>query len=150
MARVKGANTRPEIAVRRLVHRLGYRFRLHRRDLPGTPDLVLPKHRAVVFVHGCFWHQHSCPRGRRQPASNPSYWGAKLARNVERDESASNALEGMGWRVLTIWECQIGRPDLGERIERFLRVAAQGASNASAPSTHARRQPVEPGTGVSR
>ena len=150
MARVKAANTRPEITVRRLVHRLGFRFRLHRRDLPGTPDLVLPKHRAVVFVHGCFWHQHSCPRGRRQPASNPSYWGPKLARNVERDASARNALERMGWRVLTIWECQIGRPDLGERIDRFLRVAAQGASNASPPSTNERRQPVEPATRVSR
>ena len=83
MARVKAADTRPEMAVRRLVHGLGYRFRLHRRNLPGTPDLVLPKYRAVIFVHGCFWHQHCCPRGRRQPASNQEYWGPKLARNVE-------------------------------------------------------------------
>ena len=150
MARVKAANTRPEIVVRRLVHRLGYRFRLHRRDLPGTPDLVLPKYRAVVFVHGCFWHQHSCPRGRRQPASNQMYWDPKLARNVERDASARNALEGMGWRVFTIWECQIGATDLGECIDRFLRGTPQGASNPPPPSTNERRQPVEPAARVSR
>ena len=125
MSRVRAANTRPEIAVRRLFHRLGYRFRLHRRDLPGTPDLVLPKYRAVVFVHGCFWHQHDCRRGRRQPASNRAYWEPKLARNVERDESAKSALRRMGWRVLTIWECQIDEPGLTGRIERFLRKAEE-------------------------
>ena len=97
MARVRAANTRPEIAVRRLVHRLGYRFRLHRRDLPGTPDLVLPKYRAVVFVHGCFWHQHSCPRGRRQPASNRAYWGPKLARKrrTRRERQERPGTDGM-------------------------------------------------------
>lgn len=121
MSRVRAANTRPEIAVRRLFHRLGYRFRLHRRDLPGTPDLVLPKYRAVVFVHGCFWHQHDCRRGRRRPASNRAYWEPKLARNVERDESAKIALQRMGWRVLTIWECQIDEPGLAGQIDRFLR-----------------------------
>ena len=121
MARVKATNTRPEIAVRRLVHRLGYRFRLHRRDLPGTPDLVLPKHRTVVFVHGCFWHQHDCRRGRRQPASNQAYWSPKLARNVARDASAKSALERLGWRVLTIWECQVTTLGLADRIDRFLR-----------------------------
>ena len=121
MARVRAANTSPEIVVRRLVHRLGYRFRLHRRDLPGTPDLVLPKHRAVIFVHGCFWHQHDCRRGRRQPASNQAYWGPKLARNVERDASARSDLQRMGWRVLTIWECKIAAAGLDDRIDRFLR-----------------------------
>ena len=121
MARVKAANTSPEVAVRRLVHGLGYRFRLHRRNLPGTPDLVLPKHRAVVFVHGCFWHQHDCRRGCRQPATNQAYWIPKLARNVERDAATRNALEELGWRVLTIWECQIGDSDLGVRIADFLR-----------------------------
>ena len=120
MARVKAKNTRPEVAVRRIFHGLGYRFRLHRHDLPGTPDLVLPKYRAVVFVHGCFWHQHSCPRGRRQPASNRMYWGPKLARNVARDATARSSLERMGWRVLTIWECQVGMADLGTVIDRFL------------------------------
>ena len=121
MARVKSRNTSPEIIVRRLVHGLGFRFRLYRRDLPGTPDLVLPKHRAVVFVHGCFWHQHDCRRGQRQPSSNQAYWRRKLARNVERDASAKSALARMGWHVLTIWECEVGAPDLGDRIGRFLR-----------------------------
>lgn len=121
MARVRAKNTHPEIAVRRLVHGLGYRFRLHRRDLPGTPDLVLPKHRAVVFVHGCFWHQHDCRRGRRQPASNRAYWGPKLARNVERDRAAESALLRLGWRVFTVWECEITATDLADRIDRFLR-----------------------------
>ena len=121
MARVRAANTRPEIAVRRLVHGLGYRFRLQRRDLPGTPDLVLPRHRAVVFVHGCFWHQHTCRRGRRRPASNQAYWGPKLAGNVARDVTARRALEEMGWRVLTIWECEVGGADLDDRIDQFLR-----------------------------
>ena len=120
MARVRAANTVPEMAVRRVVHKLGYRYRLHRRDLPGTPDMVLRKYRAVVFIHGCFWHQHSCRRRRTQPASNQEYWGPKLARNVERDAEASSALEEMGWRVLTIWECEIGALDLGDRINRFL------------------------------
>ena len=120
MGRVRTANTGPEMAVRRLVHGLGYRFRLRRRDLPGTPDLVLPRYRAVIFVHGCFWHQHECRRGR-PPASNEAYWGPKLARNVERDERARNALKEMGWRVLTIWECEIGAPDFGERVGGFLR-----------------------------
>ena len=140
MARVKAANTRPEIAVRRLVHRLGYRFRLHRRDLPGTPDLVLPKYRAVVFVHGCFWHQHCCPRGQRRPASNQEYWGPKLARNVERDVNAKRALERMGWRVLTIWECQVGASDLVGRVHQFLHMTAPGAS--SPPLTANERQQV--------
>ena len=121
MARVKSANTGPEIAIRRVVHGLGYRFRLHRRDLPGTPDLVLPKYRAVLFIHGCFWHQHSCRRGRKQPASNQEYWRPKLSRNVERDADARSTLEAMGWRVLTVWECEIGAPDLPNRIDRFLR-----------------------------
>ena len=128
MARVRAANTRPEIAVRRVVHGLGYRFRLHRRDLPGTPDLVLPKYRAVVFVHGCFWHQHACRLGRRQPASNRRYWGPKLARNVERDAEARSALERLGWRVLTVWECQIATLGLADRIERFLREGSPHAS----------------------
>lgn len=128
MSRVRAANTRPEIVVRRLVHGLGYRFRLHRRDLPGTPDLVLPKHRAVLFVHGCFWHQHACRLGQRQPASNRTYWEPKLARNVERDAEACRALERLGWRVLTIWECQIASLDLADRIERFLRHGAPHAS----------------------
>jgi len=130
MARVRAANTRPEIAVRRLVHRLGYRFRLYRRDLPGTPDLVLPKYRAVVFVHGCFWHRHHCARGQVLPASNRAYWQSKLGKNVERDASAMAALRQLGWRVLTIWECEVHTPSLAGRIHRFLRAAGAGSGNA--------------------
>ena len=125
MARIRAADTRPEMVVRRIVHALGYRFRLHRRDLPGTPDLVLPKHRAVVFVHGCFWHQHACRRGRKSPASNRAYWGPKLARNVERDATARMALERMGWRVLTVWECEVDAPGVAERVDQFLRGKTQ-------------------------
>ena len=136
MARVKATNTRPEVAVRSLVHRLGYRFRLHRRDLPGRPDLVLPRHRTVIFVHGCFWHQHNCSRGRRQPASNQSYWGPKLARNVDRDATVKRALQAMGWRVLTIWECQVGPPELSARINRFLREGRLNANVEDSASVH--------------
>ena len=123
MARVKSTDTTPEMAVRRIVHGLGYRFRLHRRDLPGTPDLVFPKYRAVVFVNGCFWHQHECPRGRRQPSSNQEYWNAKLARNVARDRSSESELQQLGWRLLIIWECQIQSPDIANKIGRFLCVS---------------------------
>lgn len=139
MARVRATNTRPELVVRRLVHRLGYRFRLHRRDLPGTPDLVLPKYGAVVFVHGCFWHQHDCRHGRRQPATNQAYWIPKLARNVERDVAARKSLQELGWRVLTVWECQINKSDLEDRIDGFLRGKSSDCVNpyasASRPSS---------------
>lgn len=105
------------MVVRRLVHAMGYRFRLHRRDLPGSPDLVLPRRRAVIFVHGCFWHVHSCQRGR-VPKSNTSYWTAKRLRNAARDRRALRRLRRDGWRVLTLWECQLKHP---ERVENRLR-----------------------------
>lgn len=107
MARIRKADSRPEMAVRRIAHRLGYRFRLHRRDLPGTPDLVFPRFRRIVFVHGCFWHQHECRLGKKQPATRREYWSPKLGRNVARDSANREALEAMGWRVLTLWECEI-------------------------------------------
>lgn len=106
MRRIRKTDTKPELAVRRLVHSMGYRYRLHRRDLPGTPDLVFPRLRKVVFVHGCFWHQHDCPLGRKQPSANPDYWLPKLARNVQRDERAHQRLTETGWSVLAVWECQ--------------------------------------------
>lgn len=106
MATVKGRNTKPEVAVRKALHAAGYRFRLHRRDLPGCPDVVLPRHRLVVFVHGCFWHGHACKRGRK-PSSNVSFWDAKLARNVERDHAAVEALAATGWAIETVWECSL-------------------------------------------
>ena len=112
MRRIRQTNTYPEMVVRRIVHQLGYRYRLHRRDLPGTPDLVFPGRRSVIFVHGCFWHQHDCRRGAKQPSTNTAYWLPKLARNVERDKLVRQELEDDGWNVLVIWECQIRMPDM--------------------------------------
>jgi len=105
MQRIRKTNTKPEILVRSVLHELGYRFRLHRKDLAGTPDIVLPRHDTVVFVHGCFWHQHDCHLGKL-PKSNQSYWFPKLRRNQERDLIAERTLSDLGWRVVTIWECE--------------------------------------------
>ncbi len=120
MAAVKGKNTKPEIQVRKLAHALGYRFRLHRRDLPGSPDLVFPGRRAVIFVHGCFWHGHDCRRGARAPKTTAAYWRDKIARNKARDAHALAALESQGWRALTLWECELKREDFAGRIGAFL------------------------------
>ena len=107
MSRVKGENTKPEIIVRSLVHALGFRFRLHRKDLPGKPDLVLPRHKKVIFVHGCFWHGHAdCSRSKR-PSSNEEFWREKLDKNIERDKATVNALKELGWDVLTVWTCEV-------------------------------------------
>lgn len=106
MSKVKGRNTLPEIRVRRALHAKGYRFRLHRKDLPGKPDIVLPKHRLCIFVHGCFWHRHpGCPRATT-PESNGEFWANKLRDNVERDLRNAIALAQAGWRVCVVWECQ--------------------------------------------
>lgn len=120
MSRVKGKDTRPELQVRRLVHRMGYRYRLHRRDLPGKPDLVFAGRRAVIFVHGCFWHRHADPSCRlaRMPKSRRDFWGPKLEANRARDERNRMALESAGWLVLEIWECQLGDPAGLERVIR--------------------------------
>lgn len=107
MRRVKGRDTTPERTVRRLLTALGARYRLHRKDLPGNPDIVMPGRKLAVFVHGCFWHGHDCARGARVPKQNRDYWTAKVARNVARDERTREALTGAGWRVETIWECEL-------------------------------------------
>ena len=121
MARVKGKDTKPELKLRRLAHAMGYRFRLHRKDLPGSPDLVFPGRRAVIFVHGCFWHGHDCPRGARQPKQNAEYWIAKIARNRSRDAAAQAALTEQGWRVGVFWECEMKNPDLlAAQLKAFL------------------------------
>ena len=121
MAAIRSKDTAPELLVRRSAHRLGYRFRLHRRDLPGKPDLVFPRLRKAIFVHGCFWHQHADCREGRVPGTNRSYWGPKLARTVERDRLAVEALRSSGWDVLTIWECEMGDPSaLSARLAQFL------------------------------
>lgn len=106
MASIGSKNTRPEILVRSAAHGLGLRFRLHRRDLPGSPDMVLPRHRTALFVHGCFWHRHQGCRRSSMPIRNAEFWKAKFDRNVTRDHEAKIALEAQGWRVLVIWECQ--------------------------------------------
>ena len=126
MRAVKSKDTGAEMTVRRLVHRLGYRYRLHGRGLPGMPDLVFPGRRAVIFVHGCFWHQHECPRGDRVPKTRREYWAPKLRRNRERDLSHQERLRTQGWRVLVVWECETrDKTRTGDRIKSFL----EGAPN---------------------
>jgi len=107
MRRVKGKDTTPELIVRRALTRLGARYRLHRKDLPGSPDVVLPGRRLALFVHGCFWHGHDCSRGARVPKANRDYWTAKVERNRARDARSRAALAAAGWRVETIWECDL-------------------------------------------
>jgi DNA mismatch endonuclease (patch repair protein) len=121
MRAVKSADTGPEMVVRRLAHSMGYRYRLHRSDLPGKPDLAFPARRAVVFVHGCFWHGHDCKRGARAPKANADYWALKLARNVARDREQLARLESVGWRSLVVWECELSDARrLRSRLRRFL------------------------------
>ena len=120
MRSVKSTDTKPEMAVRSFVHRMGFRFRLHQKCLPGTPDLVFPRLRKVVFVHGCFWHGHSCARGDRVPRSNRKYWVAKISRNRERDQLNLSMLEAEGWEVYIAWECKIGDAEFGKELRSFL------------------------------
>jgi len=121
MRQVKSRDTKPELVVRSLAHKLGYRFRLHRRDLPGVPDLVFVSRRKVIFVHGCFWHGHHCARGDRQPKSNCDYWQKKIAKNKERDRLHRRQLRGLGWDVLVIWECQLRDENkLAQKLINFL------------------------------
>jgi DNA mismatch endonuclease (patch repair protein) len=123
MAAIRGKDTKPEIVVRRLTHRLGYRYVLHGRKLPGKPDLVFPSRRRVIFVHGCFWHMHSCRFGKVVPATNADFWERKRAGNVLRDERHIKALTALGWKVLVIWECQTRDiDDLRSQICAFLRL----------------------------
>jgi DNA mismatch endonuclease (patch repair protein) len=110
MSRIRGRDTGPERQVRAALHRAGYRFRLHRKSLPGRPDIVLPKYRTVVFVHGCFWHRHSRCRFAYTPKSRVPFWNAKFAANVERDRRNVRELKRLGWRVVTVWECQAASP----------------------------------------
>jgi len=120
MGRVKGKNTKPEMIVRRTAHGLGYRFHLYRKDLPGRPDLVFPRLRKVVFVHGCFWHRHDCRRATT-PQTNVAFWEEKLTRNVERDNAAVAALKGAGWSTLVVWECETrNRDELSDTLRTFL------------------------------
>ena len=121
MSRVRGKDTKPELIVRRLVHRMGYRYRLYRRDLPGTPDLVLPSRKKSIFVHGCYWHRHPDPACKlaRLPKSRLSFWKPKLESNRRRDEENLVRLRELGWEVLVVWECQVDHKD---NLENILRV----------------------------
>lgn len=121
MSGIRGKNTRPEIAVRRALHGAGLRYRLHVRELPGKPDIVLPKYRAAVNVHGCFWHRHPGCRFATTPASNVEFWQAKLQGNVDRDMRTDTRLASLGWRVFTVWECETGNGDLLQQLATAIR-----------------------------
>ncbi|ACL61787.1 very short patch repair endonuclease [Methylobacterium nodulans] len=132
MAAVKGKNTTPELKVRKLAHSLGFRFRLHRRDLPGMPDLVFPTRRKVVFVHGCFWHRHPGCRKASTPSSHGDFWQAKFSRNVDRDARNERQLRDAGWDVLVIWECETrDAAAVAERLTAFL--GPPGRAKPAAP-----------------
>lgn len=121
MSLVRSKNTKPEMLVRHLLYELGYRYRLHRSDLPGRPDLVFPSRKKIIFVHGCFWHAHNCRLGR-MPKSRLGYWKNKIKRNRERDAVTVRRLRGMHWKCLVLWECQLRDVNaLSHRVDRFLR-----------------------------
>lgn len=127
MSRVRHEDTAPEITVRKILHSLGYRFRLHRNDLPGKPDIVLPSRKLAIFVHGCFWHRHfGCPKAS-VPSSNIEFWREKFQRNVERDKASVSALNDLGWKSIIVWECQtVHDPD---RLRRLLTTHIEDGSN---------------------
>jgi DNA mismatch endonuclease (patch repair protein) len=144
MAAIGARDTKPEMWVRRVLHSAGLRYRLHRKDLPGRPDVVLPRWNAVIFVHGCFWHLHRCPAGRI-PGSRESFWKPKLSRNRDRDREVKTALESLGWRVLTVWECSMNtaeeRSRLASQIIGFVR--DKGHSSTEIPSNSDYRPPTK-------
>ena len=120
MSRIRAKDTKPELIVRRTCHNLGLRFRLHRKDLPGKPDLVFPKHNALIFVHGCFWHKHNCRYGKVRPKTNTEFWNSKRQRTVERDNLNKKTLKDRGWKVMEIWECEVKKEEnLKSRILRM-------------------------------
>lgn len=135
MRRVKGRDTAPELAVRRILRAAGIGYRLGGAGLPGRPDLVMKGRRVVVFVHGCFWHGHDCPRGGRQPKANAAYWIAKIDRNRRRDEASRAALTADGWRVVTVWECAMKADGFADRLAAEVRdqAATVCASPTSSP-----------------
>ncbi|MDL2298903.1 very short patch repair endonuclease [Synergistaceae bacterium OttesenSCG-928-D05] len=121
MARVRSCDTTPEIKVRKLLHSLGYRFRLHRNNLPGKPDIILPKYKTAVFVHGCFWHGcPTCSHARIRPKENSGYWNKKLDQNMQRDRKNVASLRDLGWRVIVIWECETKKKNLS-KLSNYLK-----------------------------
>jgi DNA mismatch endonuclease (patch repair protein) len=151
MAAIRGRDTKPELLVRRLLHAMGYRFRLHRRDLPGCPDIVLPRHRAVVFVHGCFWHRHRNGRCRlaTTPKSRVGFWASKFRANRERDARSRRALARLGWKVLVLWECEMEEPQrLEARLARFLACARRSPGGRQGARAVQRPAPMPDRIGV--
>ena len=131
MGRIRGKDTRPEMVVRRTAHAMGYRFRLHRRGLPGSPDLAFPSKRSVIFVHGCFWHRHPGCRKASTPGTRQVFWQAKFDRNIERDGRNEAELTAAGWRVLVVWECETKNVDeLRDKLRQFLDAAPAAESGA--------------------
>lgn len=120
MSRVRKKGTEPEMVVRKALHAKGYRYRLHTKDLPGCPDIIFKKDKVAIFIHGCFWHGHTCPHGSRKPKSNTEYWIPKIEKNMARDHQNVIKLENLGWRTLTLWECDIKRGDFLMPILQFL------------------------------
>lgn len=128
MSRIRSRNTKPEVAVRSLLHRMGFRFRIHAKKLPGCPDILLTKYRSVIFVHGCFWHRHQGCRFAYQPRSRKAFWARKFKENVERDRKNCAALSQLGWHVIIVWECELRNIDaLAERLESELADASGAA-----------------------
>jgi DNA mismatch endonuclease, patch repair protein len=129
MGRIRSKDTRPERVVRSMLHMMGYRFRLHRKDLPGKPDIVLPRHRKIVLVHGCFWHGHTCQLASK-PKSNRGYWRPKIAINRARDRRNRTSLKRAGWQVLELWECDIrGGRTIQQKLQRFMTEPNQSAAH---------------------
>jgi len=120
MASVPSKDTKLELRVRSATHKLGFRYRLHGKNLPGKPDMVFASRRIALFVHGCFWHGHDCPHGRRSPATNVAYWRDKIRRNVERDARVQKELVALGWKPIVIWECQVKHDGLDQTLAREL------------------------------
>ena len=121
MSAIKSKNTKPEIAVRKLLHSMGYRFRLHRKDLPGSPDIVLPKYKTVIFVHGCFWHRHENCKYASSPKTRKEFWESKFKANVKRDKEIQEKIKNIGWKYVVIWECEARNIEsIEEKIKRFL------------------------------
>ena len=136
MSRIRSADTKPELVLRSVLHRIGFRFRLHRRDLPGRPDIVLPKYQTVIFVHGCFWHQHPGCIEAVRPKTNKKYWTAKLDGNVKRDKTNCRSLRKMGWRVFRFWECEIEADPIriAKQIAKKLQVEVKESLECDLPS----------------